>query len=114
MSAHTEHQIIIQNGEPAFAVIPWVEYQELIHHKTDPDDPYAWFPNDVVKANSRGESLIKAWREHFGLTQAELAAKSVMQQPSFALLESNDSIPRITTLTKLAKAMNVGIEQLIE
>jgi hypothetical protein len=31
MSAHTDPQIIIQNGKHAFAVIPWAEYQELIY-----------------------------------------------------------------------------------
>lgn len=70
MGAHTEPQIITHNGKPAFAVIPWDEYQRLTAK-----DAYVWFPNDVVKANSRGVSLIKAWREHFGLTQEALATR---------------------------------------
>ena len=114
MNVHTNHQIIIQNGEPAFAVIPWDEYQELIHRQSEYDGTDVWFPNDVVKANSRGDSLVKAWREHFGLTQAELAAKAGMQQPALARLETHDSTPRTATLAKLAEAMGVDIEQLID
>jgi len=114
MSGHTDHQIIIQNGKPAFAVIPWDEYQKLIHKQVTSDEPDAWFPNEVVKANVRGDSLIKAWREYFKLTQAELAAKAGMKQSSLARLEKNTTSPRKSTLTKLAKAMGIEVEQLID
>ena len=114
MSAHTEPQIIIQDGNPAFAVIPWDEYQMLIRNQTGTDEADVWFPNEVVKANVRGDSLIKAWREHFGLTQEELASKAGMKQSSLARLENSDGTHRKATLAKLAKAMNIGIEQLID
>ncbi|OGR12474.1 MAG: hypothetical protein A2097_12490 [Desulfobacula sp. GWF2_41_7] len=65
MSARTDPQIISQNGKPAFVVIPWNGYQDLIHKKAEADESDVWFPNEVVKANVRGESLIKAWREYF-------------------------------------------------
>ncbi len=68
----------------------------------------------MVKANVRGDSLIKAWREYFKLTQAELAAKSGMKQPALARLESNSVSPRKTTLARLAEAMGIGVEQLID
>ena len=38
MSAHIEPQIIMQNGKPAFAVIPWEEYQKLT--RNDPDESH--------------------------------------------------------------------------
>ena len=65
MNVHIEPQIISYNGKPAFAVIPWEEYQMLISNRQEPD---VWFPNDVVKANSRGASLITctyAWKTGF-------------------------------------------------
>ena len=114
MSVHTDPQIITQNGKPAFAVIPWNEYQELIHRQIEPDGADVWFPNEVVKANVRGVSLIKAWREYFKLTQSELAAKAGMKQSALARLESNSVSPRNATLTKLAEAMGIGVEQLID
>ncbi len=114
MSAHTNPQIISQNGKPAFAVIPWNEYQALINKQVVADESDVWFPNEVVKANVRGESLIKAWREYFRLTQAELATKAGMKQSALARLESGNASPRKATLSKLAEAMGITVEQLID
>jgi DNA-binding XRE family transcriptional regulator len=114
MSAHTDPQIISQNGKPAFAVIPWSEYQALIHKQVEPDESDVWFPNEVVKANVRGESLIKAWREYLKLTQAELASKAGMKQSALARLESNTGNPRKSTLIKLAEALGITVDQLID
>lgn len=108
MSAHTDPQIITQGGKPAFAVIPWDEYQRL----TGKGEADVWFPNDVVKANSRGESLIKAWREHFGMTQEKLAELAGMKQSALARLEQPDANPRRSSLERLALAMNISVEQL--
>ena len=114
MSARTDPQIISQNGKPAFAVIPWNEYQAMVHKQIEPDESDVWFPNEVVKANVRGESLIKAWREYLKLTQAELAAKAGMKQSALARLESSNASPRKATLSKLAEAMGISVEQLID
>jgi ribosome-binding protein aMBF1 (putative translation factor) len=114
MNEHTNPQIITQNGKPAFAVIPWNEYQTLIRNQIDPDESNIWFPNEVVKANVRGDSLIKAWREHFKLTQAELSEKAGMKQSALARLESGSTTPRKSTLAKLSDAMGISVEQLID
>lgn len=114
MSTRTDPQIISQNGKPAFAVIPWNEYQALIQKQIELDESDVWFPNEVVKANVRGESLIKAWREYFNLTQAELAAKAGMKQSALARLESSKKSPRKATLSKLADALGISVEQLID
>ena len=113
MSAHIDPQIIKKDGKPAFAVIPWDEYNKLIHNQVEKDDSDVWFPNDVVKANVRGDSLIKAWREYFGLTQTELAEKAGMKQSALARLEKSGSA-RTSTLKKLAEAMDISVEQLID
>ena len=78
------------------------------------DESDIWFPNDVVKANVRGDCLIKAWREYLGLTQDELAAKTNLKQPALARLEKPDANPRKSILKKIADAMEITIEQLIE
>jgi transcriptional regulator with XRE-family HTH domain len=67
-----------------------------------------------VKANVRGESLIKAWREYFRLTQAELALKAGMKQSALARLESGNASPRTATLSKLSEALRITVEQLID
>jgi ribosome-binding protein aMBF1 (putative translation factor) len=114
MTILTEPQVILQNDKPAFAVIPWDEYQRLVKNQMESDEADVWFPNDVVKANVRGDSLVRAWREHFGLTQDELAAKAGIQQSALARLEKSDAHPRKSTLKKLADAMGITLEQLID
>jgi hypothetical protein len=44
MTEHTETQIIEYGGKPAFAVIPWEEYQHLINNQMDPDEADVEFP----------------------------------------------------------------------
>lgn len=107
-------QIIRMDGKPAFAVIPWQEYQKLTGRKEEPDEADIWFPHDVVAANVRGDSLVKAWREHFGLSQTELAERAGMKQSALARLETGAVVPRRTTLAKLAKVMDLEVGQLID
>ncbi|MFH1981132.1 MAG: helix-turn-helix domain-containing protein [Pseudomonadota bacterium] len=114
MSTHTDPQVIMLNGKPAFAVLPWDDYAKLAEYR-DKAQHDVWFPQSVVEANAvREEGLIKAWREYFGLTQKELADRAGIKQPSLARLEGGKSTPRTSTLKKLAEAMGLAIEQLIE
>lgn len=78
------------------------------------DDSDVWFPNEVVKASGRGDSLVKAWREYLGMTQADLAAKAGIKQPALVRIEKIDANPRKSTLVRLAGAMGLTVEQLIE
>lgn len=115
MSAHTEHQVITdKEGKPAYAVVPWETYQVLLKScMIDEDD--VLLPHEVVVAvNLHGDSLIKAWREHLGLTQKELAERAGLKPQSIARMEKPDNTPRRDTLKKLADAMGIDVEQLIE
>ena len=113
MSAHIEPQIIMQDGKPAFAVIPWEEYQKLI--RQSPDETDVWIPHEVVKANVINRaSMVRAWREYFGMTQQELARRAGMTQPALARLEKSDSKPRVGTLKKISAAMDITLEQLTD
>jgi len=111
-------QIIQQNGQPAFAVLPWDEYSHLIkavktYAQHEPKEPDVWFPHEVVKANViEGKSLIKAWREFLNMTQQQLADRANIPQSSVARMEKADKPARTATLKKLANAMNITVEQL--
>ncbi len=67
-----------------------------------------------VKANARGDSLIKAWRKYKGMTQKELAQKAGIWQPALTRMEKPDTMPRKSSLIKPAEAMEISAEQLIE
>ena len=111
MIALTNPQIITSNGKPAFAVIPWNDYQELTQQYVIDDS--TWIPHEIVKVTLFGEvSIIRAWREYLNLTQQELAQRSDISQPALVRLEKTDARPRASTLKKLAIAMSITVAQL--
>ena len=72
-----------------------------------------YIPHEVVEYHAVDEMpLVKAWRKYLGLTQKELAEKANMAQSALARIESGKHEAREETLQKLAKAMNLTLEQL--
>lgn len=112
MSARIEHQVINgPDGNPAYAVIPWEAFEEAFEQGR-PDEE-VFIPHEVVMLHIEGGlPLIRAWREHLGLSQRELAARMGMAQPSYAKMEAKGAKPRVVTLKKIAAAMGVEWEQL--
>ncbi|HID00579.1 MAG TPA: helix-turn-helix domain-containing protein [Piscirickettsiaceae bacterium] len=111
MSAHIDFQVIEHHGKPAFVVIPYEEFQQLeITRKPVAEGNV---PHEVVGAHLMdGEPLVKAWRKYLGLTQQALAERAGMPQSALARIESGRHKPRLDTLRKLARAMNLTLEQL--
>jgi DNA-binding XRE family transcriptional regulator len=111
MNAHIEHQVIHNSdGSPAFVVVPYGEYLELVSAKPDEE---VLIPHEVIRGTvQHGWSLIKAWREHLGLTQSEMAERIGVSQSAFAQMESPEANPRIATLKKIAQAFGVEWEAL--
>ena len=56
-------------------------------------------------------SPMAAWREHFSLTQAEVAARIGVTQAAYAQMERVKQ-PRKATLEKVAEAMGLEVDQL--
>lgn len=108
MNARTEFQIIVdRDGKPAFVVIPYAQFQRL---RRAPGRNTV--PNAVVNlAYERGTGPMAAWREHLGLTQAEVAARIGITQAAYAQMERVKQ-PRKTTLEKVASALGLDVEQL--
>jgi len=112
MNAHTEPQIIYQNGQPAFVVIPYDDYVAM-QHDHDQRDESDYIPQAVVDLMFENDwPLLKAWRIYRGMSQQELAEAAGMQQPAIARLENSDSNMRADTREKLARALNIHPGQL--
>ncbi len=111
MTAPTEHQIITgPDGFPLYALVPWDEYEEIFAGR--PDDEVT-IPHEVVVLHlEQGKSLIRAWREHLGLSQREVARRMGVSQPAYAKMEAPDANPRLVTLKKIAAALGVEWEQI--
>jgi hypothetical protein len=71
-------------------------------------------PIEVVKAELDGAHPLAAWRSHRGWTRAELSAKSGVGQEVIAEVESRKQDGDIVPLNRIARALNVPIEALIE
>jgi DNA-binding XRE family transcriptional regulator len=108
MNARTEFQVIVgADGKPAFVVVPYEQFRCMKGGFTR-----GTVPNEVVTLSfERGASPMAAWREHLGLTQAEVAARIGITQAAYAQMERARQ-PRKATLEKVAGAMGLELEQL--
>lgn len=109
------HTILKANGKPAFVVLPYDEYLKL----TGLDKPAGRIPADnstpheVMRLHVKNDwSLIRAWREHLGITQAEMARRLEIRQPSYAAMEAPDAKPKKATRARIASAMGISLEQI--
>lgn len=122
MNTPTDQQTV----EPSFAE-PQVSYQTIIDASGAIQYvvvPYADFlrltsrvetavPNEVVERVIMGKvTPIRAWREHLGLTQSEVAARMEISQAALAQIESPEAHPRKSTLRRVAQALGIQLEQL--
>jgi predicted transcriptional regulator len=106
MNAPTNIQIINgPDGKPAFVVIPYVDYM------TERNAERNLIPHDVVSRTVDGASPVRAWREHLGFTQADIAARLGISQSAFAQQENSDRL-RKSSREKIAAALGVSATQL--
>ena len=105
-------QIIKQAGKPAFAVIPYDDFVKLIGTEQKPEEPT--IPHAVVGLVIKNNwPLVKAWRKHLKMSQKSLAAKAGISQPALSQMENSNNL-RTSTLEKLANAMGIVPEQLVD
>lgn len=110
MNAPTEHQIIRHNGQPVAVVVPYAEYVRAFGPQAGTEPTV---PHDVVgRVVNDGVSPCRAWREHLGLTQAEVAARMGVTQSAYAQMEASDAKLRVATRRKIATALGVATELL--
>jgi DNA-binding XRE family transcriptional regulator len=71
-------------------------------------------PIEVIEAELDGAHPIRAWRDHRGWTQADLSVKSGVGRDLIAQLETRRKKGSIATFDRIAQALGVPIEALIE
>jgi DNA-binding XRE family transcriptional regulator len=107
MNAPTNIQVINgPDGAPAFVVIPYADY--VAQHARDND----LIPHDVVRRTLADDvPPARAWREHLGLTQAEVAARLGISQSAYAQQEGSARL-RKSSREKIAAALGITAAQL--
>ena len=116
---------IIRNaeGEAAFAVVPWAEYQRL---RTAGDEDAMLiaagnaargdeaFPAEVAKRLVAGQPPLKVFREWRALTQADLGDKAGVPSQYISQIERGARGMGKATARKLAPVLGVSIAALLD
>ena len=121
-------QIIEKDGRPEFAVIPYEDYRHFLELLEDEADArvVAEFheaytagreflvPDEIVHRELAGESSIKLWREHRGLTQQELATRAGISKPYLSQIETGKRQGTVETLSAIARSLDVPLDVLTD
>ena len=116
-------QIISQKGMPAFAVLPYSEYEkvlEIIENLQDIEavkavqlDQNEHFPLDLVERIAAGEHPIKAFREYRGISQTELAKKVNVSRQYISQIEAGDRAGSTKLLKVIATVLDVELDDIV-
>ncbi|WP_236072449.1 helix-turn-helix domain-containing protein [Paraburkholderia domus] len=68
-------------------------------------------PHEVLSATVDGATPARAWREHLGLKQAEVAARMGISQPAYSQQEAKARL-RGSSREKIAAALGITADQL--
>jgi predicted transcriptional regulator len=71
-------------------------------------------PGEVIETKFDGAHPIKAWREYRGWAQVDLSLKSRVGRDLIAQIETRRKNGSVETLDRVARALGVPIEALIE
>ena len=94
-------------GAIQYVIVPYEDFLRLQRKEE------AWVPNEVVERVIISKTTpIRAWREHLGLTQTQVAEKMAISQAALTQLEAADARPRKSTLRRVAQALGIQLEQL--
>jgi len=70
-------------------------------------------PDAMVERMVKGENLIRLWREHRGLTAAQLALAAEISAGYLSELETGKKAGGIETLRRIAGVLKVDIDDLL-
>ena len=120
-------QVLAKDGKPEWAIIPFDQYEDLISSaemlldiqdydqaKQRIADGEEMIPSEVVYALVDGQNRVRVWREYRGLTQQALADQAEISKPYLSQIESGKRTGTAAVLGRLAAALNLDIDDLID
>jgi DNA-binding XRE family transcriptional regulator len=123
MNKQRKPQIIRgRDGHPAFAVVPWADYLELLGPDTLSDEELfdvaelareELFPAEVVDRLIAGENPIRVFRRYRGMTQEQLARLAGTNPVYISQIERMKRRGSLDLNRRLAKALDVDIDDLV-
>ena len=122
----TAQTIVTPSGE-RLVMLPEAEYEALLAAAEDAADGAAveafrrklaageeeLLPAAMIDRVLAGESLVRVWRDHRGLTSKALAEKAGIARAYLSQIEAGRREGTVDTLRKLATALGVAIDDLV-
>ena len=116
-------QIIEQDGQPAFVVLPVKEWEQIQEALEDLEDLRLYdeakaaggetYPADVVHAILDGANPVKAFREWRRLTQADLAGRAGIATLYLSQIETGRRTGSAKVLRALARGLGVDLDLIV-
>lgn len=119
-------QLIIKEGKPEYAVIPYEVYVRLIADAEMLEDIRDYdaavqavergeelIPADVVYALLDGANPIRVWREYRGLSQQSLASAVGISSSYLSQLETGKRTGTAEVLSTIAAQLRVDLDDLV-
>lgn len=113
MSYSIPYPVVNTNGIPTHVLVPMEDYMTFFARPDTPPAGYTFVPNDVARKVEENTNPLRAWREHFNLTQEEVALRMDISRPAYTQMEQSEN-PHLATLEKAAQAFGISPQQLIE
>ncbi len=120
-------QVILKEGKPEYAVIPYEVYVRLVEDAEMLEDIRVYdaaaralangeelVPADVVYALLDGANPIRVWREYRRLPQGALAAAAGISSSYLSQLETGKRTGTAEVLSAIAGILNVDVDDLIQ
>lgn len=120
-------QTITTPGGERLVVLPEIEFLSLVEAAEDAADRTAvqafrrkfatgdeeFVPSEVVDRILDGESRLRVWRDHRGLSSKALAEKAGIAQGFLSQIETGKREGTLDTLRKLAQALDLTLDDLV-
>ena len=117
-------QIIMNNGKPEWAVIPYKEYLHLVEIENSLNELTEFhikvkqgeeelIPNEFAMRLIKGENPIRVWREYRHISQADLALEVGISIPYLSQIECNERTPSIDVAKRIAETLKVSVDDII-
>ena len=117
----TEPIIIEHRGHRTHVILPyaeWLRMQQLLAEAEDLRDVARAraedeIPLELAKQLWAGDHPLRVWREHRGFSQATLAERAGLRQPTIAMIETGKRRGTTAQMLKLAEALEVTLDALV-
>ncbi|MCA9933195.1 MAG: helix-turn-helix domain-containing protein [Ardenticatenaceae bacterium] len=119
-------QIILKEGQPEYAVLPYALYLQMMEDAEMLQDVLEYdaakqrieegeelIPIELTFAIINGENAVKVWREYRGMTQQELAQQADISAAYLSQIETGKRTGSTEVLQAIAKAMNLTLDDIV-